>query len=140
MSTQTLRHRLTAATLLALLVFAPAQQAALAQTPQELQTINAFLDLMNKYYTLMGSMHEAASDPERAAILQMHKIQEVFEDSGNKADVEPVLRKVLEDSDNPTIRASASLMLGELYKETGRSRDAVEVLRQGLQDSLRLAR
>lgn len=140
MSTQPIRHRLVTGALLAVLAVAPAHHAAHAQSPQELETIGSFLDLMNKYFDLMSAMHEAASDPERAAILQLHKIQEVFEDSGNKADVEPVLRKVMTESNNATIRAAASLMLGELLKETGRTRDAVEVLSQGLEDSLRRAR
>ena len=35
------------------------------------------LSLMNGFYGLMESVHEAARDPEMAALIQMHEIQEI---------------------------------------------------------------
>lgn len=140
MSYRTLRYSLAAGLLVSIAMVVPAHSNAQAQSPKELATISSFLDLMHKYYGLIDSVHSVTSSPERAAIIQLYKLQEVYEQGGNKADVEPVLRKVLEDTNNPTIRAATRLMLGELLKETGRSRDAIEVLSQGINESLRNAR
>ena len=107
---------------------------------EEIRRIGSFLDLMNSFYELIDAVYEVSSEPERAAIIQLHKIQEAYEESGNKARVEPVFRRVLEDSDNPTIRAATYLMLGDLLKETGRTSDAIEVLEERIAESLRNAR
>jgi predicted Zn-dependent protease len=70
----------------------------------------------------------------------MHKIKEIHEDLGNKANAVPAIRGVLKDSDNPTIRRAAYLMLGETLKETGSPQEALKVLEQGLKESIEKAR
>ena len=131
---------LLAALLLALagIVTAPAQ----AQEPrlEELEQMQVFLGLMNQFFEIIDSMYEVSDDPEKAAIFQMHKIQEVYEESGDKFRAAGVMREVLEESSNSTIRAATYLMLGDLLKESGRREEAIEVLRRGLDESLRNAR
>ncbi len=78
-------------------------------------------------------------DPEMAAILQMQKIQEAYEDSGNKALAQDVFRRVLAESDNQTIRNAAYLMLGDSLKETGRTEEAVEVYQRALAENVKAA-
>ena len=136
---QRTRHVIIVALLsLAGLAAMPAQ----AQEPnqQQLEQMQTFLELMNQFFGIIESMYEVSDDPEKAAIFQLHKIQEAYEESGNKARAAGVMRQVLEDTENPTIRAATYLMLGDLLKETGQRDEAVDVLRQGLDESLREAR
>ena len=116
------------------LVVAP---QAKAQNVDDLQLMQTFLDLVTQYYAVIQSTHDIASDSEKAAILQMQKIQEVYEQRGDKAQSVDILRKVLEDSNNPTIRNAAYLMLGDTLKESGRASEAIELLQQGLSENIR---
>ena len=120
----------------ALIAFAPASHA---QKPEDLELMQTFLSIMSDYFGIIRSTHEIASDPEKAAIMQMQKIQEVYEERGEKARSVEVLQEVLENSDNPAIRNAAFIMLGDTLKETGRASDALQYLRQGLEENIRAA-
>ena len=102
----------------------------------ELGQMQLFLDLVDKFYGVLETTHGLSADPEKAAILQMHKIQEAYEQRGEKARAIEVFREVLDTSSNPTIRNAAYLMLGDALKETGRTNEAVELLRDGLKENL----
>ena len=119
-----------------LLALAPASHA---QSPDDLRTMQTFLDIMNSYFAIIESTHAINSDEEKAAIMQMQKIQEVYEDRGEKARVADILRQVLADSHNQTIRNSAYMMLGDVLKESGRSDEAIELLRRGLTENIKAA-
>lgn len=105
----------------------------------ELAQMDMFLGLMRQFFGIIESMHEVAGNPEKSAIFQLHKIQEAYEERGEKPRTAIVMRHVLEETDNTTIRAATYLMLGDLLKESGRSDEAIEVLRRGLDESLRAA-
>ena len=122
-----------AATLLAL------SPAANAQSDEDLQLMQTFLDIMSEYYDIIESTYAIASDAEKAAILQMQKIQEVYEDRGEKARSTEMLLAVLENSRNQTIRNAAYIMLGDTFKETGRADEALEYLRKGLDENIAAA-
>ncbi len=133
---RTFRTMIIGATATALLVVAP---AANAQRPEDLQLMQTFLNIMTDYFEIIRSTHDIASNPEKAAIMQMQKIQEVYEERGEKARSVEVLQGVLEDSSNPTIRNAAFMMLGDTLKETGRADEALEFLRRGLDENIRAA-
>ncbi len=120
----------------ALLGMAP---QARAQDMAQIQLMQTFLDLMTQYYVIIESTHDIASDSEKAAIMQMQKIQEVYEDRGDKAKSVDVLKQVLEDSDNRAIRNAAYLMIGDTLKESGRASEALEYLQRGLNENIRAA-
>ena len=113
--------------------------AAHAQSQSDLERMQTFLSIMTNYFQVIESTYAIASDPEKAAILQMSKIQEVYEQRGEKARATDVLREVLEDSNNPTIRNAAYMLLGDNLKESGRSDEALEMLRRGLDENIRAA-
>jgi len=110
-----------------------------AQQLSDIQLMQSFLDLMTQYYALIESTHDITSDAEKSAIMQMQKIQEVYEERGDKAKSVDVLLKVLEDSRNPAIRNAAFLMLGETLKESGRATEAIELLQRGLDENISAA-
>ena len=130
---KTLAISVTAALLLA------AAPGARAQSPEDLQLMQTFLNIMTDYFEIIESTYEISSDPEKAAILQMQKIQEVYEERGEKARSADVLKDVLEQSNNATIRNAAYMLLGDTLKETGRADEALELLRQGLNENIEAA-
>lgn len=122
--------------LAALLAVAP---SAKAQSQEDLALMQTFLAIMTDYFDIIESTYDVASHPEKAAIMQMQKIQEVYEERGEKARSAEVLRQVLEDSSNTTIRNAAYMLLGDTLKETGRADEALQFLRQGLDENIKAA-
>lgn len=120
-----------------LLLVAP---GAHAQERPNLELMQTFLSIMHDYLEIIESTHDIASSPEKAAIMQMQKIQEVYEQRGEKARSTDVLKQVLEDSDNTTIRNAAYMLLGDTLKETGRADEAIALLRQGLNENIEAAK
>ena len=120
-----------------LLVAAP---GAHAQDQKNLELMQTFLSIMSDYFEIIESTHDIASNPEKAAIMQMQKIQEVYEQRGEKARSTDVLKQVLADSDNTAIRNAAYMLLGDTLKETGRADEAIELLRQGLTENIAAAK
>jgi tetratricopeptide (TPR) repeat protein len=117
-----------------------AAPGAHAQDQENLELMQTFLSIMTDYFELIESTHDIASDPEKAAIMQMQKIQEVYEQRGEKARSTDVLKQVLEDSDNTTIRNAAYMLLGDTLKDTGRADEAIELLRRGLNENIAAAK
>ena len=132
----TFRMRILGITAAALLAISP---LANAQSDEDLQLMQTFLDIMSEYFDIIESTHAIASDAEKAAILQMQKIQEVYEERGEKARATEMLLRVLENSRNQTIRNAAYIMLGDTFKETGRADEALEYLQKGLDENIAAA-
>ncbi|MEM8814628.1 MAG: hypothetical protein AAFX56_09245 [Pseudomonadota bacterium] len=118
------------------LAFAPSSKA---QSVDDIALMQSFLELMSEYYTIIESTHDISADPEKAAIMQMQKIQEVYEERGDKAQSVDILKKVLEDSSNQAIRNAAYLMLGDTLKDSGRASEALEYLQRGLAENIKAA-
>ncbi len=118
------------------IAFAP---TAKAQNLDEIQLMQTFLDIVTQYYAVIEATYDISSDSEKAAILQMQKIQEVYEQRGDKAQSVEVLREVLENTDNQTIRNAAYVILGDTLKESGRASEAIEILRRGLEENIKAA-
>ena len=59
--------------------------AANAQSQDDLALMQTFLNIMTDYLQIIESTHVIVSDSEKAAILQMQKIQEAYEERGEKA-------------------------------------------------------
>jgi len=125
--------------LVMVLSFAPSVSYAQTQA-SELQTMQSFLAIMDSYFDLIQSTHDIASDREKSAIIQMQKIQEVYEELGKKAKAADILRTVLEDSKNPTIRNAAYMLLADNLKDTGRADEALTLLKQALSENIAAAK
>jgi len=134
---RTFRNITISITAAMLLVAAPGAQA---QDQENLELMQTFLSIMTDYFGIIESTHAIASDPEKAAIMQMQKIQEVYEQRGEKARSTDVLKQVLQDSDNTTIRNAAYMLLGDTLKDTGRADEAIVLLRQGLNENIAAAK
>jgi len=120
-------------TAMLLLAVAPVSNA---QSQDDLALMQTFLNIMTDYLNIIESTHSIVSDQERAAIMQMQKIQEAYEERGEKARVAEVLRDVLKDSRSTAIRNAAYVKLGDILKETGRTDEAIALLREGLNENI----
>jgi len=125
---------------LLILVLGAAPLQSHAQSPEQLQTMQTFLTIMDSYFKIIESTHAVASDHEKSAIMQMQKIQEVYEQRGQKAKAVDVLRTVLQDSQSSTIRNAAYMLLADNLKDSGRTDEALELLRQGLAENIAAAK
>jgi len=107
--------------------------------PPEIEKMHAFLGLMQEFYGIVNSMNQVSADPTQAAIMQMFKIQEIYEQKGKKAEAAEIFRQVLKDSNNPTLRNAATFMLGDVLKDSGQKDEAIAVLKKGLNENLKRA-
>lgn len=113
--------------------------AANAQSADDLRTMQTFLDIMDSYFGIIESTYEISSDVEKSAIFQLQKIQEVYEERGEKARSIDVFRDVLTKTDNPTIRNAVYMLISDTLKETGRTDEAIQILQQGLNENIAAA-
>ncbi len=116
-----------------------AAPGAHAQEQRDLELMQTFLSIMADYFKIIESTYDISSNPEKAAIMQMQKIQEVYDERGEKARSADVLKQVLEDSNNTTIRNAAYMLLGDTLKDTGRADEALLLLQQGLDENIAAA-
>ena len=110
-----------------------------AQSPEDLETIQTFLAIMTDYFKIIESTYDISSSNEKSAIMKMQKIQEIYEERGEKGRAADVLRQVLSETDNTTIRNAAFFLLGDNLKDTGRSEEAITLLREGLSENIKAA-
>lgn len=122
--------------LAALVLVSPSSSA---QQGADLERMTNMLSVMNEFYGLMGSVHEAARDPEMAALIQMHELQEIYKNRGELREVIPIFNDVLAKSKNPTIRAMAYMKLADTMKKLGETDRAIALLESGLQESIERA-
>lgn len=130
--------RLAAIIALSGCLFVPAGVSA--QAPEDLEKMQQFLGIMTSYFDIIESTYDINSDAEKAAIFQMQKIQEVYENRGEKARAIGVFQQVLKETDNPTIRNAAYMLLGDALKETGRADEAIRILQEGLRENINNAK
>ena len=116
-----------------------ASPASSAQEGGDFNRMTNMLSLMNGFYELMASVHEAARDPEMTALIQMHEIQEIYKNRGELREVIPMFKGVLAKSKNPTIRAMAYMKLANTMKKLGETDKAIALLESGLEESIQRA-
>ena len=126
------RRRPLAALGLALLLALPTLPVRAADDMSELERMGTFVQLMSRYYELMGNIHAVAADPDKSAVLQMTKLKEFLERSGQRERVPTVLRQVADGTGSPAVRNAATMMLAEALAERGEHRAAAEVLERAL--------
>ena len=107
-----------------------------AEAP-DLERMHQFIGVMQGYFEVIDATHAVASDPEKSAILQLQKIEEIYKKRGDRAESIAVLTEVVETTGNDTVRNAASMMLADALNETGRATQAVEVLKQALDRNMK---
>jgi hypothetical protein len=127
------RKLLTAVVLCSALGAAPTY----AEEAPNLELMGQFIGVMQGYFEVIDATHAVASDPEKSAILQLQKIEEIYKKRGDRAEAIVVLTDVVETTGNDTVRNAASVMLADALNETGRATQAVEVLKKALERNMK---
>lgn len=127
-----LRGRSAVAPCLLLLAVFVGASTAHAEEPAQIQQMRSFVELMTGYYELMGTIHAVAADPDKTAVLEMTKLKEFLEQSGQRDRVPEVLRRIVSTSSRPAVRNAATMMLAEALNERGEKREAAAVLERAL--------
>ncbi len=104
---------------------------------EELARMERFMSIMGQYHQLIETTYGTASNPQKAAIMQLQKIQEIYQERGERSEGIKVLTEVVNNAKDGTVRNAASIMLADALKETGNSQRALEVLKKALQENLR---
>ncbi|MEO1573596.1 MAG: tetratricopeptide repeat protein [Pseudomonadota bacterium] len=118
--------------LVSALVIAPAH----AQSAKELAVFQSFLDIAEGYMALVVDTHDVNASPTTAAVLQMQKMKEVYEDQGDPGGAVTYFRGVLEKTENRTLRNTAYMLLADLLKDSGRFDEAQAVLEDAIDESI----
>ncbi len=121
------------------LLAAVAVCAILTGTPARAEDVDQmirFVDLMQNFFSLMDSMYDAASNPEHAALIQMHSLEDTYKQMGSLRDMVPIYREVVEQSTNPVVRRLARMRLADALKETGQQAEAIKVLREAISETV----
>ena len=103
------------------------------------EQIEDFLGVMQSFFGLVKTVHEISEDPEKSAVLQMFKIQELYEKKGNKAKAIPVFKGVIKDTKSVAIRNAAYWLIGETLKEAGEHDRAIDEFKDALRLNLEKA-
>lgn len=118
------------------LVIALSVTPAYAAQADNLATMQQFLGVMEGYYRIIEAVYDVARDPDKSAILQLQKIEEIYKKRGDRAEAIAVLEDVLKRTKRPAVRNAAAVMLADALNETGRGTQAVNVLKQALEENL----
>ena len=108
-----------------------------ADSSDEMEYYQSILEIMESYYRIIESTHSISSDSEKAAILQIHRIQKYYKEMDDYKNAIDFLQEMLEKTKNPAIRNAVYLMLGDNLEETGRPQEAINLLKQGLVENLK---
>ena len=121
----------------ALLVVTAALGAALPaqaeqQQMQQMQQMQSLVDVMTGYYKLIEQIRAVAADNDSTAVLQMTKLKEYLEQSGQRERVLVVLRELSTKSQSAVVRNAATSMLADALNEQGKKAEAAQVLEHAL--------
>lgn len=98
------------------------------------------MELQHRGLELVDSVYQVSTDPARAAILQMHRIERIYREQRDRDGLMTFYRDVLNRTDNLAIRNVAYLKLSALTAHSTDFQGALALLEQGLEENLRRAR
>ena len=110
---------------------------ATVRSADEFESMSKMVNLMDSFFGLMDSVYEMNADEEKAALLQMHEIEEIYKQQGKHQNAVQVYEQVLQKSKNPTIRNIAYHRMADVLKESGNLDAAVNTLNKALNENLK---
>jgi len=97
------------------------------------------MELRQEGLELVDSIYEASTDPARAAILHMQRIEGIYREQRDRNGLRAFYEDLLTRTDNLAIRNVAYLKLSELTAHGKDIEGALALLEQGLEENLRQA-
>ena len=134
----TVYTRITVMIFIAILQLSPQQVSAApsAGNTEQVERLRSLLGLMQDFMTVINAVHDMAKSPEKAAIHQMHEIEEIHKTRKQPELAIKLFRSVLEKTDNQTIRNAAYMRIGDLLKNSGQADKAVQAYEQALMENI----
>jgi len=114
--------------------------ATAVKAQDDFEAMASMVNLMESFLDLMNSVHDMNADNEKALLLQMHAIEEIYKEQGRHGEAVAVYRKVLDNSRNSTVRNMAYHRMADVLKESGDRKAAIEVLEAAMAESLEKTR
>ena len=141
-SNNTVYTRIIAIIFIAILQLNPLQVSAApsANNTEQVERLRSLLGLMQDFMTVIDAVHDMAKNPEKAAIHQMHEIEEIQKKRKQPELAIKLFRSILEKTDNQTIRNAAYMRIGDLLKKTGNPETAVQTYEKALMENIRKMR
>ena len=111
--------------------------STVAKAEEDFAAMTSMVNLMDSFFGLMNSVYDMNADNEKAVLLQMHAIEEIYKDQGRHQDAVAVYENVLKKSNNSTVRNIAYHRMADVLKESGDLDAAVEILSDALEETLK---
>ena len=108
-----------------------------ARAEDDFEAMARMVNLMDSFFGLMDSVYEMNADDEKAVLLQMHAIEEIYKKQGKHKEAVTMYRRVLDNSKNPTVRNMAYHRMADVLKESGDLETSIEVLNAALTETLK---
>ncbi|MGK0180710.1 MAG: putative negative regulator of RcsB-dependent stress response [Nitrospinales bacterium] len=124
-------------TILSFFFIAVLSTSTVVRAEDEFQAMSNMVNLMDSFFGLMNSVYDMNADNEKAALLQMHAIEEIYKDQGRHKDAVAVYENVLKKSNNSTIRNIAYSRMADVLKESGDLEGSIKVLNNALAETLK---
>lgn len=106
---------------------------------KHIERVRTYIALIQDFMNVVDSVHTMTNNPEKAAIYQMHKIEEIYKKRGETDRAIELFKNILKQTKNQSIRNAVYMRLGDLYKD-GNNAKALELYETGLQENIKLAR
>jgi tetratricopeptide (TPR) repeat protein len=134
----TVHTRIIAMIFIAILQLSPLQVSATpsAGDTEQVERLRSLLGLMQDFMNVIDAVHDMAKNPEKAAIHQMHEIEEIQKKRKQPELAIKLFRSILEKTDNQTIRNAAYMRIGDLLKKTGNPEMAVQTYEKALMENI----
>lgn len=134
----TMYTRITAMIFIAVLQLSPLQVSAApsAGNTEQVERLRSLLGVMQDFMNVIDAVHNMAKNPEKAAIHQMHEIEEIHKKRKQPELAIKLFRSVLEKTDNQTIRNAAYMRIGDLLKNSGQSDMAIQAYEKALMENI----
>lgn len=107
-----------------------------AQSARELQTFQSFLDIVESYMGIIEASHSVNADDSKAAVAQLMKVKEIFDDQGDIDGAIVFFKRVLDKTQHRTIRNTAYSLMVDLLKEAERFDEAQDMASTALDESI----
>lgn len=99
--------------------------------------IQARLNIMRQYLSVIESVHAIADDPEKTVLMTLQQMEEQYKKRNEYNKIIAMYKNVLSKNSSQTLRNIAYMKLGEIYRRTGNDAESMNLLNQSLQENMK---
>jgi hypothetical protein len=95
------------------------------------------LNILERYLTVVESVHSIADDPEKAVVFQLQQLEDMYRKQRDPQKIISLYQNILKDTGNQTVRNVATMKLVQILKRVGRESEAEELTRKSMEENLK---